>query len=200
MKKNKNGVLYTRYITVTAMLSAIAFVLMYLEFSVPFMPSFIAMDFSDLPELIGAFAMGPVCGVLICFIKNVLHLVASKSAFIGELSNFLLGAAFVLPAGLIYKIKKTKNMAFIASFAGVVSMGIVSVISNYFLIYPLYYKVGMAKEVILSAYQAIAPGMQNILQCILCFNLPFTIVKGLIISVITMIIYKPISPILKGRH
>lgn len=200
MRKNKNGVLYTRYVTVTAMLSAIAFVLMYLEFSIPIMPSFIAMDFSDLPELIGAFAMGPVCGVLICFIKNVLHLAASKSAFIGELSNFIIGVAFVLPAGLIYKVKKSKKMAFIASFTGAITMGIVSVISNYFVIYPLYYKVGFPEEAILAAYQVIVPGMKNVFQCILCFNLPFTIVKGMIISLITMLIYKPLSPIIKGRN
>ena len=81
-----------RYITVTAMLSAVAFVLMYLEIAIPIMPSFIKFDFSDLPALLGSFALGPVCGVLICLIKNVLHLAFSNSMFVGELSNFILGA------------------------------------------------------------------------------------------------------------
>ena len=91
-----------RYVTVTAMLSAIAFILMFLDFSVPFiMPEFIKMDLSELPALIGAFSMGPVCGVAVCLVKNLLHLFISTTGGVGELSNFLLGTAFVLPAGLI---------------------------------------------------------------------------------------------------
>ena len=87
--------------SVTAMLSAVAFILMFLDFSVPFMPAFIKMDLSELPALIGAFSMGPVCGILICLIKNVLHLFITTTGGVGELSNFLLGVAFVLPAGWI---------------------------------------------------------------------------------------------------
>ena len=94
------GISSIRYMTVTAMLSAVAFILMFLDFSVPFMPPFIKMDLSELPALIGSFAMGPLCGVLICLIKNVLHLFITTTGGVGELSNFLLGAAFVLPAGL----------------------------------------------------------------------------------------------------
>ena len=88
-------------LTMIAMLSAIAFVLMFLEFSVPIMPPFIKMDLSDLPALLGAFAMGPVSGVMICLIKNLMHLFLSSTGGVGELSNFILGACFVLPAGLI---------------------------------------------------------------------------------------------------
>ena len=96
-----------RYLTVTAMLSAVAYILMFLDFSVPFMPSFIKMDLSELPALIGSFAMGPLCGVIICLVKNVLHLFITSTGGVGELSNFILGVAFVLPAGLLYKHKKT---------------------------------------------------------------------------------------------
>lgn len=98
-----------RYLTVTAMLSAVAYILMFLDFSVPFMPSFIKMDLSELPALIGSFAMGPLCGVIICLVKNVLHLFITSTGGVGELSNFILGVAFVLPAGLLYKYKKNKN-------------------------------------------------------------------------------------------
>ena len=97
--------------TMTAMLSAIAFVLMFLEFSVPIMPPFIKMDLSDLPALLGAFAMGPVSGVMICLIKNLMHLFLSSTGGVGELSNFILGACFVLPAGLIYRNWKKKKSA-----------------------------------------------------------------------------------------
>ena len=95
--KTKTEKVNIRYLTVTAMLSAVAYILMFLDFSVPFMPAFIKMDLSELPALIGTFAMGPVCGVIICLIKNVLHLFITTTGGVGELSNFLLGAAFVLP-------------------------------------------------------------------------------------------------------
>ena len=138
-----------RYITVTAMLSAVAFVLMYLEIAIPIMPSFIKFDFSDLPALLGSFALGPVCGVLICLIKNVLHLAFSNSMFVGELSNFILGAVFVAIAGNIYKHKKTKKSAVVSGLVAALVTGIVSVFSNYFVVYPVYYKAGMAEEAIL---------------------------------------------------
>ena len=135
---------------------------------------------------------------MICLIKNVLHLAFSNSMFVGELSNFILGAVFVAIAGNIYKHKKTKKSAVVSGLVAALVMGIVSVFSNYFVVYPVYYKAGMAEEAILQMYQAIAPSMKSVLQCLICFNLPFTIVKGLIAVVICMLIYKPLSPVLKG--
>ena len=189
-----------RFITVTAMLSTISFVLMYFEFPIPIMPAFIKFDFSDLPALIGTFAYGPLCGVIICLIKNLLHLMDSNSMLVGELSNFILGAAFVIPVGLIYKFKKTKKSALIGGITGAVFMGVFCVFSNYFIVYPVYYQVAMPEEAILGMYQAILPSMKSILQSLIVFNLPFTVVKGLISVAITMLVYKPLSPILKGRY
>lgn len=186
-----------RYLTVTAMLSAVAYILMFLDFSVPFMPEFIKMDLSELPALIGSFAMGPVCGVLVCLVKNILHLFITSTAGVGELSNFILGMAFVLPAGLIYKHKKSRKTALIGSLTGALFMGAFSVVSNYFLVYPVYYNF-MPEEVILAAYQAIFSGVDSILECLICFNMPFTFVKGMFSVAITFLIYKHISPILKG--
>lgn len=188
-----------RYVTVTAMLAAVSFILQYIEISIPIMPAFIKFDFSDLPALLGSFAMGPVCGVLICLVKNVLHLAFSNSMFVGELSNFILGAVFVAVAGGIYKKKRTKTGALVGGIIGALVMGAFSLVSNYFLVYPVYYKV-MPQEVILNMYQAILPSMKTIFQSLVCFNLPFTIVKGLIAVVICMLIYKPLSPILKGKQ
>ena len=99
----------------------------------------------------------------------------------------------------VYKHKKTKKSAVVSGLVAALVMGIVSVFSNYFVVYPVYYKAGMAEEAILQMYQAIAPSMKSVLQCLICFNLPFTIVKGLIAVVICMLIYKPLSPVLKGR-
>ena len=196
-KTNRNGI---RYLTVTAMLSAVAYVLMFIDFPIPFLiPSFIQMDISELPALVGAFAFGPVCGVLVCLVKNLLHLFITSTGGVGELCNFLLGATFVLAAGLIYKHKKSKKSALIGALVGAVLMGIISVPLNYFLTYPIYYNF-MSKEAILEAYRAIIPSMKNILQCLICFNMPFTIAKGLICTGVTMLIYKHLSPILKGTR
>ena len=194
---NRHGI---RYLTVTAMLSAVAYVLMFIDFPIPFLiPSFIQMDISELPALVGAFAFGPVCGVLVCLVKNLLHLFITSTGGVGELCNFLLGATFVLAAGLIYKHKKSKKSALIGALVGAVLMGIISVPLNYFLTYPIYYNF-MSKEAILEAYRAIIPSMKNILQCLICFNMPFTIAKGLICTGVTMLIYKHLSPILKGTR
>lgn len=197
--KRMTGVTNVRYLTVTAMLSAVAFILMFLDFSVPFMPGFIKMDLSELPALIGSFAMGPLCGVLICLIKNALHLLITSTGGVGELSNFILGVAFVLPAGLVYRHKKGRMSALLGSLLGAVIMAGFSIISNYFLVYPFYYNF-MSEEMVLAAYQVILPSMENILQCLICFNMPFTFVKGLFSVAITFLVYKHISPILKGDH
>ena len=95
-----------RTLTGTAMLTAVGVALQYIEISIPIIPNFIKLDFSDLPELIGAFAYGPVAGVIICLLRNLIHMAVSQSGFVGELSNFILGAVFALVAGLIYKKMK----------------------------------------------------------------------------------------------
>lgn len=187
-------------LTGIAMLSAVAFVLQFLDFSVPVMPSFIKLDFSDLPELIGAFAYGPWAGVAIALIKNLLHLMSTSTVGVGELSNFLLGATFSFTAGMIYKHKKSKKGALLSGVIGSAAMAGVGVVTNYFLIYPLYYKVVKFPEAaILGMYKALVPSVQNIFQALLIFNFPFTFVKGLLCVLICYFIYKPLSPILHGR-
>lgn len=187
-----------RYMTVTAMLSAVAFALMFFEFSIPFLvPSFIQMDLSELPALIGAFAMGPWYGVIICLIKNLIHLLITTTGGVGELSNFILGAAFVLPAGLIYQRKKTKKNAVIGSVLGAAFMALLSVASNYFIVYPVY-TAFLPMDTILAMYQEILPSADTLLKCLVIFNMPFTFVKGVLSVIITLLIYKHISPIIKG--
>ena len=187
-----------RYMTVTAMLSAVAFALMFFEFSIPFLvPSYIQMDLSELPALIGAFAMGPWYGVIICLIKNLIHLLITTTGGVGELSNFILGAAFVLPAGLIYQRKKTKKNAVIGSVLGAAFMALLSVASNYFIVYPVY-TAFLPMDTILAMYQEILPSADTLLKCLVIFNMPFTFVKGMLSVIITLLIYKHISPIIKG--
>lgn len=192
-----------RYMTMTAMLSAIAFVLMFLDFPVPLLPSFIQMDLSELPALIGAFAMGPVSGVVICLIKNLIHLTITSTGGVGELSNFILGAAFVLPAGIFYQKKKTRKSALAGALIGAACMAVISVFSNNYLVYPIYYHV-MPKETIIEAYKIAAKILpveftwDSMLPYLVAFNMPFTFIKGLFNVLITFLIYKHISPIIKG--
>lgn len=195
----KDGVSKVRFIAVTGMLSAIAFILMFLDFSIPIMPSFIKMDLSELPALVATFAFGPLSGICVCLIKNLIHLTMTTTGGVGELSNFLLGVCFVLPAGLIYKKKKNKKNAIVGAVVGAVSMGWLSIIINYFITYPVYYNF-MPQDVIVSAYQAILPSVKSILQCLIVFNAPFTFLKGALCSIVTILIYKPLSPILHGNR
>ena len=197
-ERRKAG-LNVRAMTMTGMLSAIAFLLMFFDFSVPFMPNFIKMDLSELPALIGSFALGPVSGVAICLIKNLLHLMKTTTGGVGELSNFILGATFVFTAGMIYKYKKNKKGAIIGSLVGAIAMAVVSVFSNYYLVYPVYTKF-MPLDAIIAAYQAINPNVDGLWACLICFNMPFTFVKGLFSVIITLLIYKRLSPIIKGTQ
>ena len=194
----------THKLTVAAMLSAVAFILMFIEFPIPMLiPAFIKMDFSDLPALMGAFALGPVYGVVISFMKNLLHIVikGTSTACVGELSNFILGAIFSAVAGYIYKHHKSRKTAIIGAVAGAVAMGVLSVPSNYFVVYPAYVQFyHMPLEAILGMYQAILPSADSLIKCLIIFNLPFTLVKGLLDAVLCMLIYKPLSPILHGRR
>ena len=194
----------THNLTVAAMLSAVAFILMFIEFPIPMLiPAFIKMDFSDLPALLGAFALGPVYGVIISFMKNLLHIVikGTSTACVGELANFILGAIFSAVAGYIYKHHKSRKTAIIGAVAGAVAMGVLSVPSNYFVVYPAYVQFyHMPLEAILGMYQAILPSADSLIKCLIIFNLPFTLVKGLLDAVLCMLIYKPLSPILHGRR
>lgn len=190
----------TRALVVTAMLSAIGYVLMLLNFSVPFMPSFIKLDISELPALIASFSLGPVYGVAVCLVKNLLNMLQTQTFGIGDLSNFLLGTMFVLPAGVIYQRMKSRKGALIGSLAGAVIMALGSVLTNIFIVYPIYYQVAMPKEAILSMYQEILPAMKSVEQSVIVFNMPFTFFKAMLSVLVTFLIYKRISPIIKGVH
>ncbi|MBQ9443614.1 MAG: ECF transporter S component [Lachnospiraceae bacterium] len=188
-----------RKLTGTAMLSAVAYVLMFLEFPIPFLiPPFIKMDFSELPALLASFAYGPLWGVAVCLIKNLIHLMNTQSGGVGELSNFILGAVFVATAGIVYIKFHTKKGALVGSLIGAAVMGVISVFTNYYVVYPIYTNF-MPMEAIIGAYQLILPSVKDLWQCLLIFNLPFTIVKGLISVLITMLIYKPLHRVLKGE-
>jgi len=200
LSNNKRNSNLTRKLAVTGIMSAVSAVLMMLSFNIPIMPSFIKMDFSELPALITAFSIGPVWGVAVCLIKNLVNLPFTTTAGVGELSNFILGALFVLSAGLIYQKNKTRVGALIGSAVGSLVMAVISIPWNYFVTYPAYVKIlNFPLEAILGMYQKINPSVDGLLQALLVFNLPYTFCKGLLISLLTFLIYKRLSPILKGK-
>ncbi len=203
----------THKIAVTAMLSAAATVLMFLEFPIPFLiPSFVELDFSELPALLAAFSLGPVSGVVVCLVKNVIKgLLFSGTGGVGEMCNFLLGICFVIPAGLIYHYKRTRSGALAGALAGAVIMALCSIPVNYFISYPVYTKF-LPIDVIISMYQEIVqsfngllsrvsapfalPAVDGLLSCLIAFNAPFTLLKGLLNMGLCFLIYKPLSPLL----
>ncbi len=194
-EKNRQRV---RYIAVTGMLSALSTILMMVSFSVPFMPSFIKLDFSEMPALIAAFSMGPLAGVAVCFVKNLINLPFTTTACVGEFANFLLGCCLVLPAGLLYRYRKNRKMALIGSLLGAAAMAAVGLPLNYFVTYPMYAKV-LPLKAIVGMYQAIAPGVDGLFWCLLFFNVPFTFLKGGLDAAITFLVYKRISPLIHGK-
>lgn len=190
----------THKLTVTAMLSAVAFVLMFIEFPIPaLIPAFVKLDVSDLPELLAAFSLGPVYGVAVAFLKNVLFSVlhGTSSAYVGELFNFLMGAVFAFTAGFIYRRNKTRKGALLGAVVGALLMAVLSVPLNYFVVYPAYVVCyHLPLEAILGMYQAIRPSADGLLECLLTFNMPFTFVKGMIDVALCFLVYKPLSPLL----
>ena len=196
----QNSTSKVRVLTGTAMLGAVAAVLMYLEFPIPIMPAFVKLDVSELPALIASFAYGPVSGILVCLIKNLIKLPGTSTAAVGELVNFVMGALFVGVAGLIYKRNKTRKGAIVGALLGALVMAVVSVPYNYFIVYPAYVVMyHLPLDAIIGMYQAINPNVNGLLACLLVFNLPFTFVKGALDAVLCFLVYKPLSPILHGR-
>ena len=191
--------LNTRALTMTALLSALAYILAFLEFPVPLSPSFARMDFSDFPALIGAFAFGPVCGILVELIKNTLQLFTTSTGGVGEFANFLMGGAYAAAAGLIYQKHKTKRTALIACVIGSIAMGVTAAFANYFILLPLFENFLPLNELI-AAFSSFMPFIRTKLDIVLFNALPFNLLKGLVIGFVTMLVYKRISPLLKGTH
>ena len=190
----------THKLTVTAMLSTVACLLMFIEFPVPaLIPAFVKLDISDLPELLAAFSLGPLYGVLVTFLKNLLFVVlhGTSSAYVGELFNFIMGAVFSFSAGFLYQRNKSRKGALLGAVVGALLMTALSVPLNYFVVYPAYvvcYKLPL--DAIVGMYQAIRPSTDGLLECLLVFNMPFTFFKGVLDVALCFLIYKPLSPLL----
>ena len=185
-----------------SMLGAVATVLMLFEFPLPFIaPSFYELDFSEVPVLVGAFAMGPMAGIAIEAIKILLNFMINGTITggVGELSNFVLGVAFVLPAAIIYQNHKTKKGAFYGLVTGGLSMVILGIFTNAYVMIPLYSTL-MPLDVIIAQAAAIWPVIDNTFKFVLLCVVPFNLIKVIILTFITMILYKKLSPLLKVKN
>lgn len=187
------------------MFAAIAAVLMIFEFPTFWAPGFYKLDFSELPILIGAFAFGPVAGVLMEFIKIVLNLCmdGTGTAFIGELANFAVGCSFILPASVIYRFGKTRKSAVWACVVGTIVITIFGTAFNAIYLIPAYEKaLGLSMETIIGAGMAVNPLVSegNIWSFVAACVAPLNLVKGVSVSLVTLLIYKRISPIIKNTR
>ena len=196
MNRNKNLAILVR----TALLGAIAFVLMFLEIPIPIVPAWLKLDFSDLPALIAGFALGPISGVVVEVMKVLLFLLVrgTTSGFVGELGNLLMGIALVLPASLIYMKSKSRKSAVIGMVVGMVCMTITSGLTNYYLLIPAYSQL-MGIEAILNMCKEINPAMNSVAAYCYMAAMPFTFVKSLIDCVVVFALYKKLSPLLHSE-
>ena len=199
-----NTINKTRKLVEIGMLGAIATVLMLFEFPIPFIaPPFYELDFSEVPVLVGAFALGPMAGAAIELVKILINLLinGTATAFVGEIGNYILGCSFVIPAAIIYKKKKSKKNALIAMVVGTIAMTIFGCILNAYVLLPTYAAAfGMPIDAIVGLGSAINGNITNVMTFVIIAVAPFNILKGIAVSTITLLIYKHISPILKGNR
>ena len=182
-----------------SLLSAIAFVLMLFEVPLPFAPSFYKLGLDEVAVLIAAFSMGPLAGVLVELFKIILNLIfhGTVTAFVGELSNFLVGLSFILPASIYYQGKKNRQRAFAGMGLGIIGIMIGGALCNYFLALPAYeHFMHFPMDAIVGMGTAILPLVHDKLTFVLFMTVPFNFVKGVVTSLIVALIYKRISPIL----
>lgn len=188
-----------RYMTQVGMLAAVATVLMLFEFPLPFVPEFYKLDISEIPVLLGTFAMGPLAGVMTECIKILLNFVfnGTTTGGVGELANFLIGCSLCVPAGLIYQKMHTKRGALAGLVVGTVFMTLIGCVLNAFVLLPTYAAAfGMPLDTIVQMGHALNPAINGVATFVILAVAPFNLIKGILVSVILLLIYKKVSPIL----
>lgn len=199
----KEPIFHTRKMAMIGMFSAISAILMFFEFPLPFAPSFYELDFSELPILVGAFAFGPAAGVMMEFIKILLKLFlkGTSTAFVGDLANFVVGCSLILPASVIYAFRKNKRAAILSCIVGTLVMTVFGTAFNAIYLLPAFAKLyNMPLDTILAMGRSVNPLMTegSIVSFVVVCVAPMNLIKGTSVSLVTLLIYKPLSPILKA--
>ncbi|MBQ1448348.1 MAG: ECF transporter S component, partial [Erysipelotrichaceae bacterium] len=194
MNKNHERIMF---LTKTSILAVLSFLMMYLKFPIPIAPSFYEIDLANVPTLIGGFALGPLAAFTIEALRTVLKLIfiPTTTAFVGELSGFLVNCILCVTAAWIYRNNKTKAGA----LRSLVISGILSVIAaaftNYFLIIPAYVNImGYPLEAIISMGNAIYSSVNSLFSLIVFCTIPFNVIKIFLKCLLVVILYKHISP------
>ena len=199
MAKTQTGRMALKTITKIAVLSAVSVIIMLLEIPLPFAPSFYKLDLSEIVVMIGAFAMGVVPGIFIELIKVLLNLLINGTitAGIGELANFVIGCSYIVPAALIYRHRKTLKTAILGMSVGTVSITIVGSLMNLFVLLPAYAALAnIPFDTLVGMGTAVNPAITDVTTLVLFATAPFNLLKGVVCSVIVLLLYKRISPIL----
>lgn len=200
-KELENSRMKVKKIAFIGLMGAVSAVLMLLRFPIPFMPPFLSFDLSGVMEMMGGLMFGPLEALCIIVVKILLQLVmqGSMSLGTGELQNFILSSAYVLPAVLIYYRKKTKKSAIVGMAVSSIIVAVVAVITNLYLIIPFYVKLfGMSMDDIISMCSAVNPAMKDTMSLVIFGLVPFNLIKYGATSVVTFIIYKRLSGVIRG--
>ncbi len=193
----KNRSINIKTLTMVAVSSAISSVLMFVSISIPFFPSFLKIDVSEVPALITSFSLGPLFGVTVVFIKNLINLMFTTSGGIGEFANFIVGSIFVFVAGLIYSKFKTQKGAVLSMIFATICMSVFGSLTNYYILLPMYALI-TPMDSIVNMFKAINPQIDSVLKIVFFAIVPFNLIKGGLVSVITFLIYKRLSYFIKN--
>ena len=181
--------------TRVAILAAAASILFLIQIPIV---AFYKLDLSNIPVLLGAFSMGPIPGMMILALKSLIGLLSSSSAGIGELADFIMGAALLIPASLIYHRNKSRKSALIGMVVGTLCTAVVGVLVNKFIMLPFYMGAfHMSMDAIVAS--AKVGGIDSEWKLLLLITGPFNLLKGAVLSIVTFLIYKPLSPILHEK-
>lgn len=193
-KRNANAMFN---LTRCGLLAAMAVILYYIEIPVV---AFYKLDLSTLPAILAGFAMGPVQGAAVVVIKNLVHLLGTSTAGVGEMADILMSCAFVIPASLIYRSCKTRKGALKAMLSGAAAMIVAAVLVNYFILIPAYQVLmNLPLEVIIGMGQKVFGFIDSTLKLVIFITAPFNLLKAAVLSGTTYLLYKRVSPLLHQR-
>ena len=197
--QNKSALFSAKGIAQVGILSAVSTVLMFIEIPLWFAPGFYKIDLSEIPVLIGSFAIGPLAGVVMELIKNLLNIVfrGTTTGGIGELANFIMGCAMVVPSAILYQRQKTKKHALIGMAVGTACLVVVGCLMNYYVLLPVYASVfHMPIDALVQMGTAVNPSVNSLWTLVLLAVAPFNLIKGVLVSILTLLLYKHVSPLL----
>lgn len=196
MKNNKLVGRKTRKLTLIGIFAAISTVLMFFELPLPFMPPFLKFDPSGVPILLASMLFGPSAAISVTLIKDLIHLLSTTTGGVGELADFLIMSSFSVVVGLIYRKRSDRKGVLLATLAGTATCAVVGALANRYLLIPFFSKM-MPLEAIFAACAEINPAINGLNAYILFGAIPFNLIKGLLLTVFTFLLYRKLEGFLE---